>query len=138
MGRVSEDDDLQADREAGARAAFARIGTHARQANLDRVDELAELLRAPSGRLGDDARRLVGELAHALTGSAGTFGWERVSERARELERLFAEDGGRPTVARACELLTEIRSDLESDPERSPAHDAGWDGGMGGSTTRST
>jgi len=58
---------------------------------LDRLGErlrrFAELERNPAPESRDEMR----QLAHALAGTSGTFGFPRLGDRARALERLLEE-----------------------------------------------
>lgn len=42
--------------------------------------------------MAEDARRAAMYTAHQLVGSAGTFGYDRVSRLARELELFFIDE----------------------------------------------
>ena len=80
---------------AGAReqvlAAAEAIWQRVRGTELDRVAVLESAVAALlSGRLDEDDRALAEREAHKIAGSAGTFGYARASEIARELESILA------------------------------------------------
>ncbi len=58
---------------------------------LERLAERLGRIRALCENLTDDAREELRQLAHALAGSSGTFGFPDVGERARSLESLLME-----------------------------------------------
>ena len=97
-----------------------QIGAQARHSNLRRVDELDQLLDGVGTEgLSDEQRRGAADLAHELVGSAGTFGYGRVSQWARELEQLLLEHNlprGSAALA-ATRVLDAIRADLLSEPD---------------------
>jgi hypothetical protein len=101
---------------AGAReqvlAAAEAIWQRVRGTELDRVAVLesavAALLR---GRLDEDDRALAEREAHKIAGSAGTFGYARASEIARELESILA---ARRTDRDAAMLAGGLVKDLDA------------------------
>lgn len=100
---------------AVARTALDGIGAQARRSNQARVRQLSAALSSlAKGELSLlECQRSV-EVAHQLVGSAGTFGYARVSELGRQLE-LFFSSGARgdarevDAVARA---LVRMQQDL--------------------------
>lgn len=100
-----------------ARDAFAVIGQQARDSNLHRLDEIAELAsRATTGPLTETDRLAGQRMAHTVLGSAGTFGFVAATEPARRLESLFAEELGPQEVAAVTGLLEQIRAALAAGP----------------------
>lgn len=100
------------------------IAAQARQTNARRIEEIREALhRAESGDLDHDGWAAAERAAHQLAGSAGTFGFEQVSQAARALERLLArsltagrlDDG---VLARAQALLDRAGSELSRGPDQ--------------------
>ncbi len=69
------------------------IGARALTSNLRRVEELTATvtLATTDGALSDPCRDGAVSVAHQLAGSAGTFGFERVSILARQVERFLLE-----------------------------------------------
>jgi len=79
------------DQESAARSLLESIGSAARRTNQARVKQLGQALDSlRRGDLGPAERQRVAQVAHQLVGSAGTFGYANVSERARQLELFFA------------------------------------------------
>jgi HPt (histidine-containing phosphotransfer) domain-containing protein len=97
------------DRMERARTAFAVIGAQALRSNLSRLDELDAFYRAGlTGRLTESDRTAASAVAHQLVGSAGTFGYERVSRLARQVETFFLSRGpGQEFVAPGAEIPVE-------------------------------
>lgn len=103
-----------------ARDLMATIGARARMKNLQRVTDLEEGVRAAATSTWSDASRLVlVDVAHQLVGSAGTFGFAKVSAAARELELMLAETSfADPEVLTAAGLrLQGMRQDLLGEPD---------------------
>lgn len=104
----------------GVQTALDVIGAQARLANQARVNQLSvALTKLGRGELTLlECQRSV-QVAHQLVGSAGTFGYARVSELGRQLESLFASgapgDAGR--VAEAAQALVRMQQDLASSAE---------------------
>jgi len=96
-----------------------QIAANALKSNLARVSGLeTALLSAGSGTLLDHEREEAAHVAHQLVGSAGTFGYSRVSRLARELEGLFRQqDSSRESVAASAWKIAAIRDDLQGDPD---------------------
>ena len=113
MGVVTAAPGAQA-ADRATRAALGAIWDRTRPVLLSRVDRLAEVVaallegRSDAGFVGEAER-----LAHQIAGSAGTFGYHRATEIARELEQIFSADL-EPRVAgsRAPDLLDALRRDL--------------------------
>lgn len=78
---------------ARAHAQLLLIGARALTSNLRRVDELTMTvnLLTSEGGLPEGSRDNAMTVAHQLAGSAGTFGYERVSHLARQVERFLLE-----------------------------------------------
>ena len=73
---------------------MSTITAQARRTNLTRATDLGAALDEAAQRGLDAAGWAAAErTAHQLAGSAGTFGFDGVSEIARSLERFFAESG---------------------------------------------
>ena len=83
MGRVN---DAPAGGTGPYDVTFARLAERARHRNAERVSRLAELLATPTDGDGVAERVEAVTLCHAVAGSAGTFGQDRVTEAARVLE----------------------------------------------------
>lgn len=98
-------------------AEVRRIGKDARRANLARARRLVDLLGSgaatPAGGDRDEAARL----AHQIVGSAGTFGYERASIVAAEVESVLLTrappDRGAGVLS---DQLSELIRVLESEP----------------------
>jgi len=92
-------------------AVLSTITAQARRTNLTRTAELeAALERAADHGLDPAGWAAAERTAHQLAGSAGTFGFDGVSEIARSLEQFFADaaaTGGSDPVR-----LAEARSQL--------------------------
>lgn len=108
------------DPAASARAAFEGIGARALVTNRQRVTELQQSVGlATRGELSEDERARAADVAHQLVGSAGTFGYRRVSGLARQVELGLAAGGGqeRAWFEQALDLLTVIEEELAKDPD---------------------
>lgn len=104
-----------ADQEALHRVAD--IADRARERNLDRAEELAGwVTAAEQGELTADGRLVAAEVAHQLAGSAGTFGYQRATERARELEALFADADTPQGWQRASDCIRDVIGELADAP----------------------
>jgi HPt (histidine-containing phosphotransfer) domain-containing protein len=116
------------DRMERARTAFAVIGAQALRSNLARLDDLDGFYRAGlAGRLTESDRATASGVAHQLVGSAGTFGYERVSRLARQVESFFLSRGpgqdfvapGAETPVEACgEWLRQAHDGLVAGPDQ--------------------
>ena len=90
---------------------MSTITAQARRTNLTRTADLGAALDQAAARGLDAAGWAAAErTAHQIAGSAGTFGFDGVSEIARSLERFCAESGaaGSPDPL----LLAEARARL--------------------------
>lgn len=99
---------------------LATIADQARHTNQVRIEQLrAALDRASEHGLDRASWGVAERTAHQLAGSAGTFGFVGVSERARYLEQFFADavvaapDQDRLVAARA--VLDEASAHLDDD-----------------------
>lgn len=100
-------------------AALAAILSRGRQNCIARVDELEEAVAAlAESRLTEEWRSEAESAAHRLAGAAGTFGFHRVSEMARELEWALAgtEAISAQRIRRSIDELAIMRADLDRDP----------------------
>ena len=107
---------------ATARIAMEGIGAQARRSNQARVSQLtAALHRSSAGELSPLECQRSMEVAHQLVGSAGTFGYQRVSELGRQLESFFAggAQGNAAQLAAAALALVHMQEDLASPAEAS-------------------
>lgn len=103
---------------------LATIGGQARRTNQVRIVQLRTALEQASEQGLDRAGWATAErTAHQLAGSAGTFGFAGVSERARRLERFFADavvatpdaEGLAAALVVLDEASTELDGDLQLD-----------------------
>ena len=100
-----------ADQEALHRVAD--IADRARERNLDRAEELAGWVSAAEqGELTPDGAMVAAEVAHQLAGSAGTFGYQRATERARELEAIFNDCANTDAWQRASDCIADVIGEL--------------------------
>lgn len=96
-------------------AVFNSISAQARETNRIRVDALSGLITS----VADDAsfvedRGRAKDLAHQIAGSAGTFGYVRASELAREVEELLvADDLDHSVQASLLKKIAELRRALD-------------------------
>lgn len=111
---------------AAAQAVLQTIGLRARQSNQLRVDQLSEALAATAhGSLTSAERQRAIDAAHQLIGSAGTFGYDRVSQLARQLELFFLESAATTSenapdehqLSAAGNWLVQMEQDLRGLPE---------------------
>jgi len=113
-------DSPDASRIEQARTTVAGLAERYRRTVADPLlvlDRAADAMAG--GGIDDGLRREAEREAHKLTGSAGTFGFDRASDLARELEGVFAA----PTPdqgAQARELLDALRVELAA-PATAPA-----------------
>jgi HPt (histidine-containing phosphotransfer) domain-containing protein len=88
------------------------IAARAWRANVARLGQLDEALqRATAGTLALEGSAAAAQIAHQLVGSAGTFGYPRVSELGRRVELWFAAGVLDDPTAAALDLAT-MRQDL--------------------------
>lgn len=100
---------------------LATIAGQARRTNQVRIEQLRMALERASEHGLDRAGWAGAErTAHQLAGSAGTFGFTGVSERARQLEQLFADAvvaaPDEERLAAAVVILDEASAQLEGEP----------------------
>jgi HPt (histidine-containing phosphotransfer) domain-containing protein len=91
---VPEDDELQ--------QQIASIGTRYLQRTLTELPRLYELCAQPDG----GALAEIERLAHKIYGSGAMFGFEQISERAREVELLAARRAAEPAT------MSELRAGI--------------------------
>ena len=90
---------------------LSTITEQARRTNLTRTAELGAALDGAADRGLDAVGWAAAErTAHQLAGSAGTFGFDGVSEIARSLERFFADAAatGSPDPVRLAEARAQL------------------------------
>ena len=104
-----------------AQALMRAIGARALSSNLRRVDELtvAVGLATAEGGLPALSRDAAVGTAHQLAGSAGTFGYDRVSQLARRVESFLVEQSftDDQRCAAATQELVLMRMDLLAGPD---------------------
>ena len=107
--------DASADRVA---AGLAAIWLRFREPTLARLDVLeAAALALMDGTLTAEQRAAAQREAHKLAGAAGSFGFPRSSQLARQLEERLSLDGLVPADAVGiAEQLVLLRTDLEGTP----------------------
>jgi diguanylate cyclase (GGDEF)-like protein len=108
---------------AGARvdpgAAMNAIWLAHRESVLERLDALdravAEMM---VGALSEESRREGEHEAHKLAGAVGTFGYQRASELAREIELALAPNAEAETarIPALADALLAMREELEAEP----------------------
>jgi diguanylate cyclase (GGDEF)-like protein len=103
-------------------AAVRAIWSRRRPEVLARLDVLEDAVAALlDDALDDDLRERARREAHKLAGSAGTFGYPRSSELARELERAFEPGAAElADAARLAEHVLAVRSELAADGAPEP------------------
>ncbi len=109
---VSPGDPVPDRGNAGLTQRLAEIAAQAGQTNRRRVEDLGDAVDRWASLDTDERTAAIG-LAHALAGSAGTFGYAGVSVTARDLEACLA--AGQPD--RASGLITRLRDGLAAEPE---------------------
>ncbi len=116
---------------AKAPVALATVWGHFRDATLKRVDVIEDAAIALlEGRLSPDHRRQAQREAGKLAGSAGTFGFPRSSQIARDIEQKLAS--GSPSQLDAVfisEQLLALRTDLEGTPQALSSGSDAFEGG---------
>lgn len=107
--------DTDADRLA---AGIAAIWQRFREPTLGRLDVLeAAALALMEGTLTAEQRAVAHREAHKLAGAAGSFGFPRSSQIARQLEERLSLEGLMPADAIGlAEQLVLLRTDLEGAP----------------------
>ncbi|WP_185746168.1 response regulator [Oryzihumus leptocrescens] len=104
------------------REMIQQLWERSRERLLAQVDRLEEALHAVVERnLDAEAQRAAERTAHQIAGAAGTFGFPRATEIAREFERMFAGPAEElPSRAlTAARHLANLRRELE-EPASSP------------------
>lgn len=99
------------------RASMQTIWERVRPAVSANVDEIAAaVVTLRAGRLDEEHRAAAERAAHKITGSAGSFGFHRASELARDLESLFAAGADRDlqSAARAADQVDALRRELDA------------------------
>jgi diguanylate cyclase (GGDEF)-like protein len=92
------------------------------------LEQVAVIERAVTslidGGLEEQARADAQREAHKLAGSVGTFGFDRASERARELELSFADRAalGSDSVPVLAEKVLALRAELDDEPQAAAGH----------------
>lgn len=84
---------------------------------LERLGERLRRLAALRDERSDEARQEMRQLAHSLAGSSGTYGFPRLGEAARALERLLMEVSDPCAVAAAVQKLLTEATEAEGYPE---------------------
>ena len=105
-------------------AAAHEIWNRSRAATLSRVDTIEHAVTSLlTGTLDERERDVARREAHRLAGTAGTFGFQRGSELARELEAAFADPAGLvgDAIRQMAEQVLELRLVLEQPSPTSPA-----------------
>jgi len=107
-----------AGRGAEPAGGLATVWEHFRDATLKRVDVIEDAVIALlEGRLTPEHRRQAQREAGKLAGSAGTFGFPRSSQIAREIEQKLADESpGQVEAVSISEQLLALRTDLEGTP----------------------
>ena len=106
--------------EGRALAAVRAIWERRRDEILGRATLLEDAVAALMDDALDEPQRLEARrAAHQLAGSAGTFGFPKGSELAREMEHVMDPGAslGPAQVPRLAELVVSLRSELEGEPE---------------------
>ena len=109
------DESSLTDAEAtGLGSGWEDLKRRAQANNLAKLPEIETAVEAlVEGALQEAQRERAAFQAHKIAGSAGTFGLPVASERARELERLFAPPGPGPERApEAQSLVALLRTEL--------------------------
>jgi diguanylate cyclase (GGDEF)-like protein len=105
----------------GAKAAnaLATVWERFREVTLKRVDVIEDAAVALlEGRLSPDHRRQAEREAAKVAGSAGTFGFPRSSQIARQIaEKLASDSPGELDAVFISEQLLALRTDLEGRPQ---------------------
>jgi hypothetical protein len=116
-GPMTEHGDREVAAGGAAQDRVAEIAERARQRNLARWSELATWvdLARERGLSGQD-RTFAADLAHQLAGSAGTFGYQRATDAARDLEQLLST-GVPDDWSRAEECVAAIAKSLGEGPD---------------------
>jgi diguanylate cyclase (GGDEF)-like protein len=104
---------------AKAATALASVWERFREVTLKRVDVIEDAAVALlEGNLSPDHRRQAEREAAKLAGSAGTFGFPRSSQIARQIaEKLAIDSPGELDAVFISEQLLALRTDLEGRPQ---------------------
>ena len=102
--------------------AYRAVTLRAWHSNRARVAELSTVVSAwrHARVLTPESRRRMRDLAHALHGSAGTFGHGAASAAADELERLLAGTDTEVTLDHVAGLVGRIEESLGEQPDSEP------------------
>jgi HPt (histidine-containing phosphotransfer) domain-containing protein len=95
------------------------VWNRSRENVLERVTTVDRALAAAQAGMLDDAMREEARgAAHMLAGSAGTFGFMRGTELARELERELSGPSApsAEVLPRLCEQAAALRAELDREP----------------------
>ena len=104
-------DPSRRDRKPDAAAAITAIYERYRETISDQVAVLEEAVAAVTTEtLDDDLRERARREAHKLAGSAGTFGFRRASDLAREIEAFLKEPVTAPEAADLSRLKAAVRA----------------------------
>jgi HPt (histidine-containing phosphotransfer) domain-containing protein len=102
--------------DPGLSAALAAIWERQRGEMLRRVDVIEDALAAlVDDRLDEPARADAEGAAHKVAGSAGSFGFARASQSAREIELALRDGSAAADAARLLALARELRADFTKD-----------------------
>ena len=116
-------------RDARASAGLAAVWARFRESTLRRIDVMDDAaLALLDGSLSPAQRTAAQREAHKLAGAAGTFGFPRSSQIARQLEEQLSLDDLVPADAVSLsEQLIALRADLEGAPRALESLGAGTD-----------
>ncbi|MBI2683535.1 MAG: Hpt domain-containing protein [Acidobacteriales bacterium] len=85
------------DKQAVTDAAIAAIWEKYRDLNDQRIRAIERVAQAVNaGRLTEEIRTYGEQEAHKLAGAAGSFGYENISDLARDLELMIRDLPARP------------------------------------------
>lgn len=101
---------------------LSAITAQARRTNVDRAGDLRTAVdRARAGELDAAGWTAAEQTAHQLAGSAGTFGYARVSDLARTVEQLLAgvsgSQNGPALLQQVDALLDQVLDQLAREPD---------------------
>ena len=81
-------------------------------------EKVREMQTALTGRANGDALQRVGYLAHQLKGSGGSYGYQRISADAAEIEKAVEAVGGDGLDSKRQQQIQQhvdnLRSEIES------------------------
>jgi HPt (histidine-containing phosphotransfer) domain-containing protein len=102
---LSSGDDQQQEQAAAIAKALDALWARFLPEIRERVSVLHRAAKALADGMLDDCQCAAAQAAaHKLAGTLGTFGLERGTELARELEDLYAQPGGLPQQTDAAKL----------------------------------